>query len=501
MSQKLEDLKQYLQKMNRFNHVTTLLYWDMRTGAPKAGFEAHADAVAYFSTEAFQMSVSQELGDLLDALAEPNEYEALDDTWKFIVKKMKEDFDRDKKIPKELYERYVRAQAESERAWEEAKNASDYAMFAPHLKNMIELTKEMTAYTDPGKEVYDALLNQYEKGMDSATIDRIFGDVKKELVPLVQKILNAPQPDDSKFQGSFDVDAQVKVQKLLLDYIGFSWEKGAVGITEHPFTLNFSSKDVRVTNHYHEDMPISAIYSAIHEGGHAIYEQNVNPAYDGTVAGSCSSMGLHESQSRFYENILGRNKNFWIPIYDKLCELLPQFKQITLDEFYREVNHVRNSFIRTEADELTYAFHIIIRYEMEKAIFRDGVGVEELPTLWNQKMQEYLQITPTNDAEGILQDTHWSGGMFGYFPTYLLGSIYDGMYIEQIEKELGSIDTILAEGRILEITKWLNEKIHRFGSTRSPKETLLAVCGTEVTAEPIIRHFKEKYTELYGLEN
>ena len=210
-------------------------------------------------------------------------------------------------------------------------------------------------------------------------------------------------------------------------------------------------------------------------------------------------MGLHESQSRFYENVLGRNKNFWLPIYKKLGELLPQFKEITLDEFYREINHVRNSFIRTEADELTYCFHIIIRYEIEKAIFRDGVEVEELPALWNKKMQEYLKITPANDAEGILQDMHWSGGSFGYFPSYLLGSIYDGMYLEQIEKELGSIDTILAEGRILEITKWLNEKIHRFGSTRTPKETLRAVCGKEVTAEPIIRYFKDKYTKVYGL--
>lgn len=500
MSEKLKSLQQYLEKMNRFNHVANLLYWDLRTVAPKEGFERHADAMTYFSTEAFQMGTSEELGSLLAELSVPEEYEKLDDKWKFVVKKMKEDYDRDKRIPKELYERFVRAQAESEHAWEEAKNTSDYAVFAPHLKEMIALTKEITVYTDPDKEVYDALLNQYEEGMDSATIDHIFGELKKELVPLVEQILAAKEPDDSKFHGSFDVDAQAKVQKMLLDYIGFSWEKGAVGTTEHPFTLNFSSKDVRITNHYYEDMPISAMFSAIHEGGHAIFEQNVNPEYDGTIAGSCRYMGLHESQSRFYENVLGRNKNFWLPIYEKLGELLPQFKEITLDEFYREINHVRNSFIRTEADELTYCFHIIIRYEIEKAIFREGVSVEELPALWNRKMQEYLKITPANDAEGILQDMHWSGGSFGYFPSYLLGSIYDGMYLEQIEKDLGSIDTILAEGRILEITKWLNEKIHRFGSTRTPKETLSAVCGKEVTAEPIIRYFKEKYTKVYGLE-
>ena len=499
MSKTLDELKQYLEKMNRYNHVVTLLYWDMKTGAPKMGFEDHIDAVTYFSTEQFQMATSEELSGLLDRLAEPEEFEQLDDKWKFIVTRMKRDLDRDKRIPKDVYERFVKAQAESGNAWEEAKNASDYSVFAPHLKNMIEMTKEIAGYTDPEKEIYDALLNQYEEGMDSATIDRIFGELKKELIPLVRKILASEQPDDSKFKGKFDLDAQKKVQKMLLDYIGFSWEKGAVGETEHPFTLNFSSKDVRVSNHYHEDMPLSAMFSAIHEGGHAIFEQNVNPDYDGTVAGSCCYMGIHESQSRFYENILARNKNFWIPIYEKLGELLPQFQEITLDEFYHEINHVRNSFIRTEADEVTYCFHIIIRYEMEKAIFRDHVSVEELPSLWNQKMQEYLSLTPANDAEGILQDMHWSDGSFGYFPTYLLGSIYDGMYLEKIEEELGSIDTILKEGRIGEITKWLNEKIHQYGSTRIPKEVLKQVCGKEVTAEPLIRYFKEKYTEIYQL--
>lgn len=238
------------------------------------------------------------------------------------------------------------------------------------------------------------------------------------------------------------------------------------------------------------------MFSAIHEGGHAIFEQNVNPAYDNTVAGSCAYMGIHESQSRFYENILGRNRNFWVPIYEKLGALLPQFKEISLDDFYREINHVRNSFIRTEADEVTYCFHIIIRYEIEKAIFRDGVSVQELPALWNQKMQEYLHITPENDAEGILQDMHWSDGSFGYFPTYLLGSIYDGMYLEALEKELGSVDEILAKNHILDITKWLNEKIHWYGSTRTPREVIAAVVGKEVSAKPLMSYFIRKYTEI-----
>lgn len=499
MSILLDEFKGYLHEMNQYEHVTTLLYWDMETNVPKLGQEAHVEALTHFSSKAFEMSTADKMGEMLDKLAVPEEYEALDDTWKFIVRRMKRDFDRNKRIPVEVYTEFVRAQAESGNAWREAKNASDFSIFAPHLAKMVEMTREMTGYTDPNVDTYDALLDQYEEGMDSETIDRLFGELKAELIPLVQAILAKPQPDDSAFHKPCDVNAQRAVQDMLLSYIGFRRDAGTVGETEHPFTLNFSSKDVRVSNHYYETEPISAIFSAIHEGGHGIFEQNVNPDYDNTVAGSCCYMGIHESQSRFYENILGRNKNFWLPIYDKLGELLPTFQEISLDDFYREINHVRNSLIRTEADEVTYCFHIIIRYEIEKAIFRDGVKVEELPSLWNQKMQEYLQITPKNDAEGILQDMHWSDGSFGYFPSYLLGSIYDGMYLDTLEEELGSIDTILSEGRISEITKWLNEKIHRYGSTRTPKEVIEAVCGKEVSAEPLVRYFKEKYTKVYGL--
>lgn len=500
MSENLKDLKDYIEKMNRYSHVVTLLQWDMYTGVPKEGYDKHADSLAYFSTEQFQMSVDPKLGEMLDLLNTEEEYEKLNEDWKFIVKRMKRDFDRNKKIPTKLYGEYVRALSESQRAWEEAKNASAFEIFAPHLKNLIALVEKLTACTDPEKEIYDALLNQYEEGMDSETIDRIFGELKEELIPMIQKITAVKFPENPKFRGYYDPDIQEKVQKMLLDYIGFRWSRGAVGRTEHPFTMNFTSKDVRVTNHYHEDNALSAIFSAIHEGGHGIFEQNVKGEFDGTVAGSCGYMGIHESQSRFYENIMGRNINFWLPIYEKLQKLLPGFADITLEEFYKEINRVENSFIRVEADELTYCQHIILRYEMEKAIFRDYVPVEELPKLWNEKMQEYLQITPENDRVGILQDMHWSGGSFGYFPTYLLGSIYDGMLLEQVEEELGELDTLLQEGRIQEITKWLNEKIHVYGSSRLPKDTIYEVCKKEVSAQPLIKYFKEKYSKIYGIQ-
>ncbi len=500
MSKLLEEFQEYLKKMNQYEHVLTLLYWDMKTCTPKLGQEGHVEALTHFSTEVFAMSTSEQMGEMLTELAKPAEYDALTDTWKFIVTRMKRDFDRNKRIPADLYKTYVQTQAEAGNIWVDAKEKSDFSLFAPYLQKMIDLTVEMTGYTDPGVEVYDALLNQYEEGMDSATIDGLFEALKKELIPFVKEILAKQKPENPAFKGYFDPDGQRKVQDLLLDYIGFRRDAGRVGETEHPFTLNFSSRDVRLTNHYYENDPLSSIFSAVHEGGHAIFEQNINPEYDNTVAGSCDYMGLHESQSRFYENILGRNKNFWLPIYDKLGELLPAFKEIPLEAFYQEINHVQNSFIRVNADEVTYCFHIILRYEMEKAIFRDHVPVGDLPALWNQKMQDYLQITPADDAQGILQDMHWSDGGFGYFPSYLLGSIYDGMLLDTLQEELGNVDELLKNGKIKDITAWLNQKIHWYGNTRKPKDAIKAVCGKEISAEPLIRYFKEKYTEIYDIQ-
>lgn len=499
MSETLTRFQDYLKKMNYYRRAISLLDWDMYTQTPKCGYEGMADALAYFSTEEFVLSTSEELEQLINALSQPKEYEQLEDYMKYTVGIMKRDMEKSKRIPKDFFTYMVAAKSASRQAWQEAKQAADFSIFAPHLETLIEMTAQKAAYTDPGKDVYEVLLDQFEEGMDSSSINRVFSELKAGLVPLTARILAAPQPDSSKFHAYFDVNDQKKAQDFLLKYIGFSFDAGLTSESEHPFTLGFSCKDLRITNHFHENDVLSAIFSAIHEGGHAIFGQNVNPAFEGTPADDCCHMGVHESQSRFYENVLGRNKNFWIPIYEKVQELLPALKTISLDEFYREINHMQNSFIRTEADEVTYCLHIIIRYEIEQAIFRDHVPVSELPALWNQKMQEYLQITPTNDAEGILQDMHWADGAFGYFPSYLLGSIYDGMFLNALEEELGSVDELLAKGEILTITKWLNEKIHRFGSTRLPKEVIHEVCRKELSAAPLLDYFTKKYTEIYHL--
>jgi len=499
MSEVLKKFKEYLDVMSYYEHAGNQLYWDMQTQTPDKGYENKVDTLTFFSSKQFEMSTAKEYGEMLEKLSRPEEFDNLDDGMKITVKRRKRDYDKFINVPAQFHEEMVREQAVAQRAWEKAKRASDYSLFSPHLKNLIEMTKQLAGYTDPGKEIYDVLVNEYEEGMDSETVDRLFEDMKAGLRPLLQKIMEKPEPDKSVFEGEYPVHRQKELGAFLLDYMGFDKEAGVMGESEHPFTMGFGPKDVRVTNHYHEDNAIDPIFSIIHEGGHAIFEQSVDEKYEKTDVAQINLLGLHESQSRFFENILGRNINFWKPIYDKVGEYLPKFKEISLEQFEREINHVVPSFVRTEADELTYGFHIILRYEIEKAIFRDGVDVEELPKLWNEKMEELLGVVPENDALGILQDTHWAGGSFGYFPTYLLGTIYDGMFLEALEEEMGPVDAVLASGNVKKITKWLQENIHKHGSMYTSAEVVKRICKKDISAEPIIRHFTKKYTELYDL--
>ena len=499
MEQLLKDFKEYLKKMRIYAHASNMFYWDLRTAAPRKSLESKLDAMSFFSTEIFRMNTSDEYGEMLEKLSQPENFAQLDTGMQTTIKRYYKEYQRFKRVPEEFYTEFVTATARSEKAWEDAKEAGDYSLFAPHLEKMITMTKQYVAYEEPDKDPYEVLLDNYENGMDSKTIDRIFSELKDGLLPLLARIKAAPSPDLSALEGSYDIDTQKKVQDLLLQFIGFDFESGAVAESVHPFTIGLCTGDVRVTNHYHENMPISSMFSAIHEGGHAIFEQNVDPIYADTAVAELDQMGLHESQSRFFENILGRSRSFWKPIYEKVGELLPQLQNVPLDTFYRAINDVHPSMIRTEADEVTYCLHIILRYEMEKAIFYDNVPVEKLPALWNDKMEELLGIRPANDKEGILQDTHWSGGSFGYFPSYLLGSIYDGMFLNQAEKELGSLDELLAQGKIQDITKWLNEKIHKNGSLYPSTEVIKNLCGCEISAKPLLDYFEKKYTEIYQL--
>ena len=415
-----ETLTKFLEKykeLQYYNRVITLIDWDMYTATPDKGYEGMADALSFFAAKEFQLSTSPEMMDLLKKLNTPEEFVQLNEGMQFTVKTMLRDLEKESRIPESFITEYVNAVSASRKAWEKAKQSSDYSIFAPHLQKIIDLTIQRCGYTDPGKDPYDVLLDRHEEGVDSSVIDRVFGELKDGLLPMLDQILARPYPTSSVYENYFDPDDQKKVQELLLRYEGFSFEAGTTAESEHPFTLGFSKYDTRVTNHFYEHSPIDPMFTAIHEGGHAIFEQNASDELQNTAAADCSYMGIHESQSRFFENILARRKSFWIPIYEKVQELLPGLKEMSLDDFVAECNHVTCSMIRTKSDEVTYCLHIILRYEVEQEIFRNGKRAEELPAIWNQKMKSYLHLTPSNDAEGILQDMHWPYAYFGYFPT------------------------------------------------------------------------------------
>ncbi len=496
----IEQYKQKNQELAYLRHALSLMHWDLETQAPDGAKEKLSDAMTFFSTESFKKSTSDEYYNLVCALSQPEEFDKLDDVMKFHIKRQKRDLEKMRRIPADFYEEYVRTLNASTIAWPKAKQNNDWDSYREPLKNTIEAVKKMQKYTDPDKEVYDSLIDQYEEGMTCDIIDRVFDELKKELVPLVERVTSKPQPDHSLFTMTIPVHRQEELCRFLVEYMGMDMNRFSQAKTEHPFTTNMNLDDVRITNHYHENNIIAPIFSAIHEGGHALFEQNIDPKYEFTEGANVNYMGLHESQSRFFENVLGRNINFWKPIWPKVLEIIPEFKDITLEQFHREICRVENSMIRTDADELTYCLHVILRYEIERDIFIGGASVDDLPDMWNSKMQELLHITPKTYSEGILQDMHWSDGSFGYFPSYLLGSIYDGMFLEAMEKSLGNVDDILASGDIKKITAWLKENIHRYGSTRTSSEVLREVCGTELSAKPLISYFTKRYTPPYNLD-
>lgn len=496
----LEQFKSYVKKMNDFNHAAGLLSWDMETKMPKKGAEAHISALTTLSTEAFRMSVSDEMKGYLDDLSKPEEMAKLDEISRHMVKKVKEGYDESKNIPEDIYARYVEVTSHSQHTWTKAKHANDFETMRPYFEEMIDLSKSMAYFINPDKKAYDVLLNQYEKGIDAEKINYIFNELKSGVIPLVEAIKAKPLFDEKPLKGNFSKIGQEALGHYLLDVIGYSKEAGRLDESEHPFTIGSAPYDVRITTNYDLTDLRSSAFSILHEGGHGIYEQHINPELIGTTLNGGTSMGIHESQSRFYENIIGRHYNFWKQHYSKVNEIFPSYGNIPLEVFYKGINVVQPSLIRTEADELTYNLHIIIRFELEKALFEGTLTVKDLPTAWHDKMQEYLGVVPTNHKEGVLQDIHWPGGMFGYFPSYALGNVYGGQFLAQIEKEVGHLDDLLEQGKLSQITKWLKTNVHEYGAMKDPVQIIQDACHSPLDAKPILKYYTDKYTKLYKLK-
>lgn len=501
MSDLFEKLRPHLERRFALENALTLYGWDNETLAPKEAMENTAQIIGVLSSESYRALVNDEVRGLLKALNEPKEFDSLSGLEQCIVKKLTKNFDRMEKIPANEYRAYSELVAKASPIWANAKANDDFAAFAPTLKEIIAYQKKFAGYTKkPDMSLYDAMLDENEEGILTKELNVFFAKIKESVIPLLKKVVaQNSQVDKSYNSRNYPIDKQKEFCRFLAEYIGFDFNRGVLAESAHPFTTNLHNHDVRITNHFHEDNLESAMFSVIHEGGHALYEMGVDDAITLTPVGGGTSMGVHESQSRFYENVLGRSEAFWKPLFEKLKSTYPeQLSDVTLDQFIRGINKAEPGPIRTEADELTYPLHIIIRYEVEKMLMEDMITVDDLPRIWNEKYEEYLGITPKNDAEGVLQDVHWSGGMFGYFPSYAIGNAVAAQIYAYMHNEV-NVRECLENGNLMPIREYLREHIHCFGSTKNMNELLTAMTGEPLNADYYTQYLTEKYTKLYLL--
>lgn len=499
MEQKFQDLT---QRITSYNEAIGLMIWDLRTGAPKKGVEQRSEVIGMLSSEVFKLSTSEEMKDCLDHLREESVHTNLNVITKRAVEEANEEYERNRKIPEEEYKEYIITQSKAENVWEEAKANSDFSMLQPYLEKLVDYKKKFVNYWGYEGHPYNTLLDLYEPGVTVDTIDRVFNQLREAIVPLVKEVVESKhQPETSFLFESFPASKQQAFSMHVLDQMGYDFKAGRLDETSHPFAIGLNPGDVRVTTKYDESDFRTAVFGTIHEGGHALYEQNISDDLIGTLLCTGTSMGIHESQSLFWENFVGRNYAFWENNYDAFKSYANgQFDNVSIDDFYRAINVAGPSLIRIEADEMTYPLHIIIRYEIEKGLFSNQIQVKDLPEVWNEKMNEYLGIRPKNDAEGVLQDIHWSGGDFGYFPSYALGYIYAAQLKNAMLKDLPDFDQKLKDGNLLPIKQWLTENVHQHGKMKKPIEIIKDVTGEGLNAEHLIRYLSDKYRDVYKIK-
>ncbi|MCR5771328.1 MAG: carboxypeptidase M32, partial [Butyrivibrio sp.] len=440
----IEKYKEWVFKCSAYNMALSLIGFDKQTIAPVQGEEYRDERAAFLSGELFSISTDPQMMEIMKTLKEDD---TIDPDIKKAAQLYYDDMLKTVCIPKDEYVKWQKLTNESFNNWRRAKEADDYSIFEPYLKKVIEGSKKLYEYRGKDMPVYDQMLDDFEPGMNRDKYDAFFDALKERLVPLIQKVKNAKKIDDSFLYQKCDIESQKKFMEYLLDYLGYDKSWGYQNESEHPFTDWVCENDCRTTTKYLEDNMISAVFSTIHECGHAWYEHNIDPKYDGMILSNGVSSGMHESQSRLCENYLGRTKAFWEANYDKLKECFPKLiGDVSLDDFIKAVNVSTPSLVRTEADELTYPMHILIRYEIEKGLFDGTISTEGLDKTWADKYEEYLGIRPESARDGILQDVHWSDASFGYFPTYALGSAFSAQFMDAMRKDI-DVDEYLRDGR------------------------------------------------------
>ncbi|WP_215141131.1 carboxypeptidase M32 [Exiguobacterium qingdaonense] len=478
--------REHFKQLRAFDEAISLLYWDMRTQMPEQSAPLRAETIGYLSTEAFKRQTSESFASLLERLSDE---EGLSSVEMRSLEVAKTQYERNAKIPHDEYQAYVTLVSEAETAWEKAKNQNDWDMFAPYLKKIIEFQQRFAEYFGYEKHPYDALLYDFEPGMTVELLDSLFDSLREALVPLIQQL----PKETFSLDWSMPADVQEQICHDWMNVVAYDLSRGRLDATVHPFEITINRRDVRITTKYDEEDFRNALFGTMHEAGHATYEQQIDPTLDELGLGSGASMGIHESQSLFFENFIGRSEVFLRRVYPKLQSLHPAYADIDFDTFYSGVNEAKPSLVRIEADELTYSLHIIIRYELEKALIQGTLSVDELPSAWNELYKNYLGLDVPSHAKGVLQDVHWAGGSFGYFPSYALGLIYAAQLTEALKSDLPHFETLIQDGHIEPIKAWLHENVHQYGKRLTPNEIIQQVTGQEISVQPLVRYLTEKY--------
>lgn len=491
----------YKKRINAYDYALKVINFDAATGAPKSAISERSEAYSLIALEYFNLRTNPEFVSIIANLK--NVYSSLDEHYKRMVDLEIKELDKMSKIPPARYQEFSRLSAESKVAWEEAKDKDDYSIFKPYLEILVSMAKEFAHYFGGPIEgsLYNRLIDDYEEGMTITKLDEFFSTLKARIIPLLNKIKESKvKIDDSFVFKKFHHDGQIKLAKDLLRVIGYDLDNGLLRESAHPFTSSISHSDVRLTTHVIENNLVSSIYSVIHEGGHGIYDQNINPSFKGTILYDGASTAIHESQSRLYENVIGRSKEFAHILYEKLKEIFPiQMKKVSAEALYLAINKAEPSLIRTEADELTYSLHILLRYEMEKLLIDGNPNFDELPRIWKEKMKEYLGVVPKTDKEGILQDIHWAGGSFGYFPSYALGNAIGLQLLNTMKKVVDYKDAIIC-GNLDKVKDYLKNNVYIYGRMLSPMDLLKKVTGEELNANYYCDYLEDKYKEIYHIK-
>jgi carboxypeptidase Taq len=500
MEKKLQQFKDILAEVDDLDRASAVLSWDQQAFMPRGGAESRGNQMATLNRLSHERFVAKETGKLLEDLETWAKSEDPDSDDARLVKVTRRLFDRKVKVPAEMVTEEAMLTTLGQEAWQEARAKSDFALFRPNLEKLVDFARRYAGLFAPYEHIYDPLLDAYEPGMKTAEVQEIFGGIRPKQVELIHAIAGQTQVDDALLNQHFPEAQQLEFGRDVVTAFGFDWQRGRQDKVTHPFMTNFGFGDQRITVRVNEDFFNPYLFAAMHETGHALYEQGIPKSLERSPIYGGASLGIHESQSRLWENLVGRSKPFWEHFFPRLQQVFPdQFGKARLEDFYPAINRVAPSLIRVEADEATYNLHIMLRLELEIALMEGSLEVKDLPGVWNETFSAYLGITPPDDAQGVLQDVHWSAGLFGYFATYALGNLISAQIWDVVTKALPELDSQVRRGEFAPLLEWLQQNIYRHGAKFETQEMVKKITGSKIDGGPYLRYLNAKFGEIYGL--